>query len=73
MFRNLDELKKCHSEEVERGENRNYGFGGAAPRFGGRFDAQFLEAAGRANLQPAQQQRPLRLAERIWAIDAPSK
>ena len=33
MHRNLDELKKRHSEKVDRGENRNYGFGGAAAAF----------------------------------------
>ena len=51
MHRNLDELKKRHSEKVDRGENRNYGFGGASPRFGGRSDAQLFEAVGFARPQ----------------------
>jgi hypothetical protein len=51
MFRNLDELKKRQSEKVDRGVSTNFGFGGAAPYFGTRIDAQRLEAARRARQQ----------------------
>jgi hypothetical protein len=54
MHRNLDELKKRHSGKVDRGENRSYGFGGAAPRFGGRSDAELFETFRRTIPQPSQ-------------------
>jgi hypothetical protein len=53
MHRNLDELKKRHCEKADRGENRNYGFGGAAPRFGGRVDAGLFETVRRMSPPPS--------------------